>query len=347
MATGPLSRLPLVTDVSSHRESSWDRTGGNKDYFVVEAGETRELLATSGPGTIRHIWMTTGSADPLHLRKTTLRAYWDGEEKASVEVPIGDFFGMGHAETRNYWSLPLQMSPEDGRGFNCWFPMPFDHARWTVENDSDEDLILYFYIDYELGRGLPVEAGRFHAQWRRQNPCEGVDATGMSNEEFIEGGMNPDAHANYVILEATGRGHYVGCNLSIDNRRGALIGTFDWYGEGDDMIFVDGERFPPSLHGTGTEDYFNTAWCPTEPYSSPYHAIILPGGRNWAGRISLLRLHIEDPVRFSRSIRVTIEHGHANRRSDDYASTAYWYQHEPHAEFPDYPPVGERLPGPR
>jgi hypothetical protein len=99
------------------------------------------------------------------------------------------------------------------------------------------------------------------------------------------------------------------------------------------MIFIDGERWPPSLHGTGTEDYFNTAWCPQQQYSAPYHGITLGGEDNWSGHVSLYRFHVEDPVTFERSIRVTIEHGHANKRSDDYSSVAYWYQAEPHCPF--------------
>jgi len=80
--------------------------------------------------------------------------------------------------------------------------------------------------------------------------------------------------------------------------------------------------------------------------SRAYHGITLPGGENWSGKISLYRFHIEDPICFQQSIRVTIEHGHANRRSDDISSTAYWYQHEPHAPFPALPPVEARLPLP-
>jgi len=114
-------------------------------------------------------------------------------------------------------------------------------------------------------------------------------------------------------------------------------------GEGDDMIFIDGEGWPPSLHGTGTEDYFNTAWCPQKEYSAPYHGITLGGGDNWGGHISLYRFHVEDPVTFERSIRVTIEHGHANRRSDDYSSVAYWYQAEPNRSF-SIEPVERRIP---
>jgi hypothetical protein len=344
--TGPLSDLARITDATSHRISSWDRTGGNRDFITIPAGTTVEIPAIERPGIVRHIWMTSHSRDELYLRKVVLRAYWDDESDPSIETPLGDFFGMGHARTANFWSMPLQMSPEDGRGFNCWFPMPFDAARMTVQNEADADVVLYFYIDYELSDVQPAETGRFHAQWRRQNPCAGIDETGLTNDGFLGDGVNLDGAGNYVILEATGRGHYVGCCLSIDNRRDVGIDTFNWYGEGDDMIFVDGEPFPPSLHGTGTEDYFNTAFCPTVAYSSPYHGIILPGGRNWRGKVSLFRFHIEDAVRFRTSIRVTIEHGHANRRSDDYASTAYWYQLEPHAPFPELPPVLDRLPLP-
>src|SRR5690606_3907734 len=168
---------------------------------------------------------------------------------------------------------------------------------------------------------------------------------------------------------AEGQGHYVGCNLNIHNlrvgekqawpehlnwpvtvdqlREGVpeIFERFNWYGEGDDMIFIDGEPWPPSLHGTGTEDYFNTAWCPAVPYHAPYHGITLPGGENWSGKISLYRFHIEDPICFQKSIRVTIEHGHNNHRSDDVSSTAYWYQLEPHKPF-SLPPVEQRLPRP-
>jgi transposase len=118
---------------------------------------------------------------------------------------------------------------------------------------------------------------------------------------------------------------------------------WNWYGEGDDMIFIDGEGWPPSLHGTGTEDYFNTAWSPKQEYSAPYHGITLGGGDNWSGHVSLYRFHVEDPVTFEKSIRVTLEHGHANKRSDDFSSVAYWYQVEPHRPFP-ISPVRQRIP---
>jgi len=330
------------------RESSFDRSGGNRDYYVVKPGEKREICLIKGAGVITHIWMTLGPMDqveePFVHRKLALRMYWDGEESPSVEAPVGDFFGMGHGLTKNFVSAPLAMSPQDGRAMNCFFPMPFaSSARIEVESGCAESLKCYFYVDYELLPSQAEDALRFHALWRRER-TKGIDDSSLSNARFEFGGKNVSGDDNYMILDAVGRGHYVGCNLNIHNLR--FTHEWNWYGEGDDMIFIDGESWPPSIHGTGMEDYFSTAWCPTQPYSSPYHGIILGGDANWAGKVSFYRYHIEDPVMFSKSIRVTIEHGHNNRRSDDYSSTAYWYQDEPHGKREALPPASKRLPLP-
>jgi len=340
-----LRDLARLRDCRRKRCSSYDQTGANKDFVVIPAREDRVLCGIHGSGCINHIWMTTECNEPNYLRRILLRMYWDNETSPSVEVPFGDFFGIGHGLRKNYWSLPLSMSPQDGRGFNCFFPMPFnDAARILVSNEmEDADLVFYYYIDYEEYPSLDPGLARFHAQWRREIR-QGIDETGMTNEEFEFEGINLTGEDNYVILEAEGRGQYVGCNLNVHNLR--ITDEWNWYGEGDDMIFIDGEPFPPSLHGTGTEDYFNMAYCPEQEYLSPYHGLIYPGGPNWSGKITLYRFHIEDPVVFQKSIRVTIEHGHANRRSDDYSSTAYWYQAEPHKALPPILPVKDRLPLP-
>lgn len=360
----PLGGLARLRDCTTRRASSWDRSGGNDDRLHIQPGQEAVLADIQGAGTINHIWVTVDRqprSELHHLRKIILRAWWDGEATPSIEVPIGDFFGIGHGKTRNFTSLPLQMSPEGGRAFNCWFPMPFGRgARLTVTNECEAaEVLFYYYVDYEqYADSAQVDGlGRFHAQWRRQNATDGWDYAAEAggsggrlgpregyNRQLLFEGENTDGAGNYVLLEAAGQGHYVGCNLNIHNLRQTT--AWNWYGEGDDMIFIDGEPWPPRLHGTGTEDYFNTAWCPTQEYSAPYHGITLPGGPNWSGQISLYRFHIEDPVHFQRSIKVTIEHGHANRRSDDFSSTAYWYQAEPHAPFPVLRPMRERLPLP-
>lgn len=347
-----LRDLPRLRSARRRRESSWDRSGGNNDFLVIEPGETATLCDISGAGCISHIWIAVGAragmAAPTdeereYLRRLVLRMYWDGDEHPSVLVPLGDFFGVGHARTTNFASLPLQMSPEDGQSMNSFFHMPFaGGARIEVLSEmEDKDVMLFFHVDYEAYDSLDADLGRFHACWRRENPTEGLAQEGESNLEFREEGTNLDGAENYVILDAEGRGHYVGCVLNVQTLRETW--EFDWWGEGDDMIFIDGEEWPPSLHGTGTEDYFNTAWCPTQTYSAPYHGITLGGGKNWSEPVSMYRFHVEDPVMFTTSIRVTIEHGHANKRSDDVSSTAYWYQTLPHKEL-SLPAVAARLP---
>lgn len=341
-----LSNICYEREGKRRRISSYDRKGGNDDRVHLAAGENRILAEMNKPGLITHIWITIATdsrkPEPDYLRRMVLRMYWDGEEQPSVEVPVGDFFGMGHAQTRNFVSAPLQMSPEDGKGFNCWFPMPFQKARIEMENECTVPMTVYFYFDYEEYEALPEGMLRFHAQWRRENPTKGISDEGMENKDFLFSGENVTGDDNYVILEAEGRGHYVGCHLNIHNLRDTS--KWDWPGEGDDMIFIDGESWPPQLHGTGTEDYVNMAWCPTQEYNAPYHGIILPGKDNWKDKITYYRYHIQDPVMFEKSVRVTIEHGHNNHRSDDWSSTAYWYQTEPHKEFPKLLEVEERLP---
>ena len=332
----------------SKRKSSYDKTGGNTDFFVIEKDEKSEICNIEGAGCIKHIWVTIASGPPEDKsgylpRKMVIRMYWDGEETPSVEAPIGDFFGMGHGITKNFTSAPFTMSPEDGKGWNCYLPMPFaDGARIEVENQSGERARIFFYVDYTELESIDDDELRFHAQWRREMPTDGIDDKSVSPTYYMFGGKNKDGAGNYVILEAEGKGHYIGCNYNVHNLRFTNEGN--WYGEGDDMIFIDGDVWPPSLHGTGTEDYFNTAWSPQQEQSSLYHGVILGGGPNWSGKSTLYRYHILDPVIFNEKIKVTIEHGHNNHRSDDVSTTAYWYQTEPHMQFPKLPECKDRVP---
>lgn len=351
-----LRDLPWLRRSRRGRESSWDPSGGNRDWVTLQPGASLVMADIAGPGSINHLWMTIGSplqADPIaarepaYLRQLVLRMTWDDEPSPSVLAPVGDFFGVGFGETTVFESMPLQMSPQDGRGFNAFFHMPFaSRARLELISELDHDpLDCFFYVDYERFDALEDGLGRFHAQWRREHTTSGVaQGPGESNASWSFGGDHPSVEGNYTILDATGHGHYVGCVLNWHNLR--ETDDWNWYGEGDDMIVIDDEPWPPRLHGTGTEDYFNTAWSPDQAFHAPYHGLTLPGGPNWSGRTSMYRFHIEDPVVFERSIHVSIEHGHANKRSDDLSSVAYWYQAEPHAPF-SLAPVAERIPRPR
>lgn len=359
MGFSTLADLARIRKCKRRRISSFDRTGGNYDWYEIASGETRTIADITGAGAIRHIWCTMfpPSGEEFFLRKVLIRMFWDGEEHPSVEVPIGDFFGMGHGMSKDFWSLPLVMAPDNGRGFNCFFSMPFSSsAKIEIVNECESQLNFYFYIDYEEYDKLEADLGRFHAQWRREN-ATGTWGAEMPLPEAL--GSTPEGQRylldvlwkqpnltgddNYIILEAEGTGHYVGCNLNIDC---FAQEKNNWYGEGDDMIFIDGEEFP-SIHGTGTEDYFNTAFCPRDEFSTPYFGINLNSGDEenpWRGKNSMYRFHIEDPIQFSKSIKVTIEHGHANKLMNDYSSTAYWYQLEPHAKYPDMLAMKDRLP---
>lgn len=276
-----------------------------------------------------------------------LNVYWDDETEPSIQAPLGDFFGMGHGITKSFASAPLQITPEDGRGFNCWFPMPFRRrARFTVKNECCSPLHFYFYVDYEQVESLPENTLYFHALWNRECPTDGIPSSARSRHmEWIMGGEQDkhlSAEGNYVLLDAEGSGQYVGCNINIHNLENSS--EWDWFGEGDDAILIDDEPWPPRLHGTGMEDYLGLAWCPTQEYHAPYNGCTLSPMDNYKGMASYYRFHILDPIMFDKHIRVTFEHGHNNNRSDDWSTTAYWYQTEPHKPFHPMLPVEQRLP---
>ena len=363
---GSLAGLARLRAFKRRRLSSWDRSGGNADFVGVGPGETAVLGDVEGAGCVRHIWATTMALPPEEhdLVSLVLRVYWDGEPTPSIEAPLGDFFGIPFGIRKSFTSLPLQRSPEDGKSMSCWFPMPFARgARFELENQGTSTRLFYYYIDYEEHAETDPDLARFHASWHRQNPTAGTALEkGYTRADYGYGEKRPagagmaisgpwrepnlSGERNYVILEAHGRGHYVGCNLGVHvfDRQ-----VNDWYGEGDDMIFIDGEPWPPRLHGTGTEDYFDTAFCPTQEFSAPYHGITVYSGTPewpWGGRNAMYRFHVEDPIAFERSIRVTIETGHDNALANDYCSTSYWYQVGRTEPIRPLPPLRERLPRP-
>ena len=335
-----LATLPQAKDYVQKRSSSYDRTGANADARPVAPGETLTVLDDSGPGLVTHIWFTIASPDPWHLKALVLRAYWDGENTPSIETPIGDFFGLGLGDYYLYQSIPLSVGSD--KALNCFFPMPFQkRARITVTNEGSRKVdSLYFNIDYrQYSKPLSADQLYFHAQYRQANPNSGWTADWKSNADpRVNDKKNLDGAGNYVWMEATGRGHYVGVTMSI------LQNQDDWWGEGDDMFFVDGEA-RPSINGTGSEDYFLGAWGFTAgAFAYGLYGAPVKGPEKAGSRTSVYRFHLDSPITFTKSLRATIEHGHANHRSDDFFSVAYWYQTEPHAEFPRLPALEERMP---
>ncbi len=293
----------------------------NWDNFNVGPRETHVLLDEKGPGVITHIWMTflgpepqgwakNGSADHQEM---LLRIYWDGSERPGVEAPVGDFFANSFGKRSEVISLPVIV--EDADSYNCFWPMPFrKSARMEIINQSEKPIsLLYYNIDWIKKDRLPKDTPYFYAQYRQEYPAQhGKD---------------------YVLLETKGKGHYVGTVLSVRTRSPA------WFGEGDEKIYIDGEA-KPSIWGTGTEDYFLSAWG-LKTTSTPYFGV--PYFDQWGivgGHTSAYRWHINDPIVFNTGIKVTLEHfgwiapdenpDHKstswNEREDDYSSVAFWYQ---------------------
>ncbi|HPC28630.1 MAG: hypothetical protein BWX89_00481 [candidate division TA06 bacterium ADurb.Bin131] len=332
--------ISLLGKGKTNRFSSWDVTGRNMDCWNIPAGKSRVLADIKGPGKITHIWMTQGN----HYRECLLKITWDDCDYPSICVPLGDFFCLGHGIVNSFQSLLFTASTRNNNKFacgcalNCYAPMPFrKHALVELVNESNEDHYQYFYIDYETYEDFNDQEGYFHAEFRRTNPFGGWGPEIIVNTPEANV-VNKEKNAwnnNYVILETKGKGHYIGCNISVANFQGT------WWGEGDDMIWVDGYKWPPDLHGTGSEDYFNQAW------GMQKNAFLRNGSsiheEDTGGYQTSYIFHIENPVRFNKEIKVTIEHGHANHLANDYSSVAYWYAGEP-TKIQNPPPVEKRLP---
>lgn len=314
----------------------------------IKSGETKILADISGPGIIKHIWMTvTDKISPENrfvLRDLVLRMYWDDETLPSVECPLGDFFCCGFGQTYFVNSVPVVVAPR--RGMNMYFSMPFrKNARITIENQNTQSIPSFFYqIDYCLKDVLPDNIGYFHAQWRR--------------EKLTTPGKD------YVLLDnVKGAGNYVGTFLAI-----SALERY-WWGEGEMKFYLDGDKEYPTICGTGLEDYFGGAWSfakiengkmeeqtfctpflgypfysrTDEEIQSDYHNRDCPPMR------ALYRFHLPDPISFCEDIRVTLQqigscHSGIFERQDDVSSVSYWYQTEPHKPFPKWMAAKERWP---
>lgn len=309
----------------------------NADARPIPPGESLVLADLEGPGVITHIWTTIAAEDPLNGRSVVIRIYYDGNEKPSVEAPLGDFFGVGHAATGvpNLISMPVQVTSH-GRSRTCYWRMPFrERILITATNESPDKRVgsFYFYVDWQKHEELPEDTMYFHAQYRQEHP------TGPGN---------------FVILETEGRGHYVGTVYSAHQMETG------WFGEGDDFFYIDGADYP-QLAGTGTEDYFNDAWGLRE-FSAPFHGVSLYDGVFAGDRVTAYRWHLPDPVPFKKSLRLemetkgsvfndrsktvnplTFELGGFLERPDWVSSVAYWYQYPPVTFEEGLPPVDERV----
>ena len=304
---------------------------------TARAGETVVLADIEGPGAVQSIWMTTEPG-----RDLILRVYWEDQDRPSVECPVPDFFavpwsysGRGtlpSAPFAQLTSFPVSVNPSFG--MNCFWEMPFRaRCRITLENlHPTEDKFLYYQINYTLTE-IPEDTGYFHAQFRRVNPL-------------------PRGEVYRILDGVVGQGHYIGVSM------GWGITHNGWWGEGEIKFYIDGDKEFPTICGTGLEDYFGGAWDwevdkQYRTYSTPFvgmHQVIRPDGLYSAQlRHSMYRWHVQDPIRFEKDLRVTIQAlGHGGGGGfqlgqHDICSTAYWYQTLPGAPFPPLQKRGDLL----
>ena len=246
--------LPVLRHFESHRITSADPTGGNDDFRVLGPGETLVLADVKGPGCIVHFRDNITSHEPHHLQFHILRAYWDNEGEPSVEAPVGDFFGVGFGFTEKFSSALLCIDQRPGKvtdpaafgaARNCYIPMPFKRAaRLTLTNMGHQPSQHWFEVNYRTYAKAPRGQGYFHAQYRQGTP---------------------PPEGPYTILEATGRGHLLGCVLSVRNNDGG------WWGEGDEIVWINGKL---AIQGTGSEDYFCESYG-LRPGCFPYFGVTL------------------------------------------------------------------------
>ena len=339
-SSGILGQLAVVQPGRSARVSSAaPQRSSNWDNRRVEPGATFVMAEIAGPATINHIWLTFPEPSPANQDRQgcpdhsqlVLRMYWDGATRPAVESPVGDFFAAGFGKRAEVCSLPVQV--EDGDAYNCFWPMPFHKsARITLENQSDKPLNSFYYqVDYVKDEPLPADAPYFCAQYRQEFPTQ--------------------SGRDYLILDAEGRGHYVGTVLSVRSR------SPEWFGEGDEKFYVDGEK-RPSIWGTGTEDYVLNAWGMGQKTFPFFGVSIFDEDTLAVGwKTTVYRWHLADPVRFTRSLRLEIENAGwistdeliegGDRgfveRNDDYATVAFWYQVGQPKRFTELPPANQRV----
>jgi hypothetical protein len=367
-----LNDLATISGVSSRSVTAENPTGApgsggtassalgvgrkGRPAFSLEAGGTIVLADVEGPGVIRHIWMTvpdkTPSGGPFVLRDLILRVYWDDEETPSIEAPLGDFFCSGFGLRASVTSMPIVVAPTGG--MNCYFPMPFrKKARFELTSEHAADIpYVFVQIDYTVGDELPEDVGYFHAQWRRTN---GDNALGE----------------DHVLLDGVrGPGKYVGSYIAL-----SALERF-WWGEGEVKFYIDGDTEFPTICGTGLEDYVGGSWAfqnklalapkdapvddiTVHTFSAPFLGYptrltddttgtaefdrAMPPGHG------MYRWHIPDPIHFRSDLRVTLQQLGADsyrlfERRDDISTVAYWYQTEPHGDFPEFPVREERRP---
>ena len=272
--------------------------GGQVEEFemTLPAGESFSHDFYGPMAFSRSILRVSADNREAALRGVIVRIKFDGEK--CVEAPLGDIFGSGPGHNV-FSSLPLGMTKE-GEMYCHWF-MPFrEGATIELVNHTKQDVMLSGEIvlkEYQWTE----RSMHFHAKWR------------------VEWDVPTRPMVDWNYLTAKGRGVFAGVSFTIDNP------VKDWWGEGDEKIYVDGEKFP-SHFGTGTEDYYGYAWCWPGLFTHAYHAQPRCDGPGNYGRTSVNRFHIIDRIPFTKDFKFDMELWHWHQTCKvNMGVVAYWY----------------------
>ncbi|MFT4155095.1 glycoside hydrolase family 172 protein [Parafilimonas sp.] len=266
----------------------------------LPSGDTLTLLDVKGTGEIRRIWITIDNRSPEMLRSLRLEMFWDGEAKPAVSVPFGDFFGLTLGKINAYENALF--STAEGRSFNCFIPMPFrSGARIQIVNESDSLLnLVYFDVDYVRLTSWDPANLYFHACWQRDT------ATTLARDFEL-------------LPRVSGKGRLLGVGVGVNaNPQYENI----WFGEGEVKVYLDGDTTLPTLVGTGTEDYIGTGWN-EKRFINRYTGCTVAS--DTPRQYAFYRLHIPDPIYFSRDCRATLQQiggAHAKRAAKYQAAGA-------------------------
>jgi hypothetical protein len=216
------------------------------------------------------------------MRAYVLEVFYDGAAEPSVSSPLLDFFGATCGRPTPFASYLTTV--QEGRGFNAFFPMPFEHhVRVEFVNQSERPVTLYYQVDFTREPNFPSDAGYLHVSFRRENP------TTLGRDFTIADGF-------------VGAGRFLGCAIGIRPIDGGR-----WYGEGEVKVYLDGDGELPTLCGTGLEDYVGSAWG-MGAHHAPYGGSpLIVGDPAQPTFVGFYRWHVPDPIMFERDLRVTIQ----------------------------------------
>jgi len=281
-----------------------------RPFIHIDKGTTVVLADVKAEGMIKHIWMVNSS---IKSRNLILRMYWDGATLPAVECPVGDFFFNGWDRYNYVNCATVAVNP--AKGFNCFWSMPFKKSFYiTMENRTDEDMVLYYQIDYQEC-DIGNDVAYFHANFIRNNPLPYKE--------------------DHVLLEVEGKGHYVGTYVAYGANNN------NWWGEGEVKFFIDNDDKFPTICTTGTEDYFLGAYnfenWETHQYTdysslySGFYKIKSDFLYNCQTRFGMFRVHVQDPIFFDTKLKVTLQcigwmsGKRFHVQQDDIASVAIYY----------------------